>query len=1187
MFTPEKEQEILAFWEKERVFEKSVEARKGKKPFVFYEGPPTANGKPGIHHVLARSFKDIILRYKTMRGFFVPRRAGWDTHGLPVELEVEKKLGINSKEEIERYGIAKFVKKAKESVWQYKSEWETLTRRMGFWIDLDNPYITYETSYIETLWYIIKQWYEKGLFVEDFKVVPWCYRCGTPLSSHELAQGYKTTKDLAVFVKFKVKNFERHGLPENTFLLAWTTTPWTLPGNVALAVGKEIDYVLFENQTNIDRGIQNGELHLREGWYIVAQNRFPDLIKEGNYFTGSQRVLNGGELVGLSYEPLFDVPQLQSEKSYKVYAAPFVSADEGTGVVHTSVMYGEDDFELGQAVGLPKVHTVTQKGTFIDSLGEGLGGMPVKAKETEGKIISYLEEKNLLFAKEEYEHEYPHCWRCKNPLLYYATRSWFVKTTAVRDALIKNNSKISWIPEHLKDGRFGNFLEEVKDWAFSRRRYWGTPLPIWRCEQEKCGAIEVVGSCKELNERADGNGNTFFLVRHGEAQSNVSDTLSSYPEDEKNGLTEKGTAQAHEAAALLKKEKVDFIFTSPLLRAQKTAQILSDTTGAAIVVENRLREIDFGSFQGKSVSEYEAYWGSHQGRFTKISEEGRENFHDVKVRAVEAIKEINAKYQGKRIALVTHQACAWVLEGALKGLSEKEIARDFPDDIANGEVRNLPFPNLPFGGEGEVDLHRPFIDEVKLQCLKCKGTMRRVQDVADVWFDSGAMPFAQAHWPFAWAQVKSEKLKVKSLGELEFPADYIVEAIDQTRGWFYTLLAIATLLGFENPYKNVISLGHLLDDKGRKMSKSLGNIINPFEAMEKYGADAIRWYFFVVNPPGLSKRFDPKEILSHQRGFLMMLGNCANFLKLYGSKDDEVKSLAERFSRERPEKRLDRWILSRLHETNRDVTVCLESYDITQAARKLEDFVSDLSTWYIRNSRDRIQDEKEVTAVLYIVLSTAAKLIAPFVPFSAEIIAKDLQDFDRMEDQPESIHLADWPEIKEEFIDAALNDEVRRTRDMVSATLAKRVEAGVPLRQILRLVIVGGGTPVALFPDEQELFRRAVNIQGVSISDSSVEDVGGLDTNLTPELLKEGFKREFMRQAQDLRKQTGLRPGDSVVLFVSDPWLFSGEYFAADQQEIMAKVGATSVEIKMPPAKSAVKKLNFEGKEVTIGVVLV
>ncbi len=939
-----KEKEILKFWEEHDIFKKSLEKTKKGKPFVFYEGPPTANARPGIHHVLARSFKDIILRFKTMQGFYVARRAGWDTHGLPVELEVEKELGFNSKKDIERYGIEKFNKKAKENIWRYKKEWEDLTRRMGFWLDMDNPYITYETSYIESLWSIIKKFHEKGLLYEDFRVSPWCYRCGTVLSSHELAQGYKRTTDLAVVVKFLISNAEFLNKfkiqSSKVFILSWTTTPWTLPGNVALAVGENIEYSFIETSKN--------EVYiLATARQAVIQEEY-SIIKE----------VKGKDLVGLSYEPLFDVPELKSEKSYKIYAADFVKTDEGTGIVHTAVMYGEDDYKLGAEVGLPKFHTVSEEGKFIDSLGEGLAGLPVKAKESQEKIIAYLESKGLLLNKEEYEHEYPFCWRCKTPLLYYATRSWFVKTTAVKEQLIKNNQKVNWIPAHLCDGRFGNFLEEVKDWAFSRRRYWGTPLPIWRCSS--CGAIEVIGSREELEKKA-----------------------------------------------------------------------------------------------------------------------------------------------------IAH--------------------------------------NLLTNSEGEIDLHRPFIDKIKLHCAQCKGEMSRVEEIADVWFDSGAMPFASQGFGI------TDK-------ELRFPADYICEAIDQTRGWFYTLLTVSTLLRFESPYKNVISLGHLLDEKGRKMSKSLGNTIDPFVAGETYGMDAIRWYFFVVNPPGFYKRFSAKEILSHQRAFLITLFNCANFLKLSGRSPEKNINV-------KPKGILERWILSRLHQTIRDVTGALESYDITSAARKLEELVSDLSLWYIRRSRKQLQHDKEARETLYVVMLTMAKLIAPFVPFSAEIIAKEyLAGF-----KEESIHLADWPRVNVALIDDDLNKVMQDAREVVTLLLAKRAAAGIKVRQ----VVASATTPQSFPQDVSELIAQEVNVKHMRVGELSI------DTTLTKELLEEGFLRDLIRQTQDLRKKQGLTPKDFITLFIHAASQDLKDLISKNQTMIQDSVGAKTITFK--DSLEGVS-LNFQGEQVIIRI---
>ncbi len=1182
----DREKEILAFWESERIFEKSLAKNKGKKTFVFYEGPPTANGKPGIHHVLARAYKDIILRFKTMQGFYVPRKAGWDTHGLPVELEVEKALGINSRKEIEKYGIEKFVTKARESVWKYKKEWEELTRRMGFWLDMDDPYITYEKNYIESLWFIIKEFWKKKLLEEDFKVVPWCYRCGTPLSSHELAQGYKTITDKSVIVKFPISNFQfpiKSQTPNpKAYILSWTTTPWTLPGNVALAVGKDIDYVLARVLGEAEF-TESGSATIKEEFVICAEKTLGVIGQDGEYHIWNHHLkvidrFKGKDLVGLSYRPLFDVPQLKNEKSHKVYVADFVNTDEGTGVVHTSVMYGEDDYRLGKKVGLPTFHTVTEEGKFIDSLGEGLGGLSVKAEETEDKIISYLKRENLFFAEEDYLHDYPFCWRCANPLLYYATKSWFIRVSKVREKLLENNEGINWVPEHLKHGRFGNFLEEAKDWSFSRSRYWGTPLPIWKCKE--CNHTQVIGSLEELLKKAKPR-NTFYLLRHCGAQNNEKGVVSSSPEMEAYHLTEEGKCQAQVLAGLLKKEKIDMIISSPILRAKETAKIIAMATGAPVSLEERLREIDVGPFNGKKHSEYHAFWETSQERFTKGVSEGMENFHDLNVRLVQWIKEIDATCEGKRIAVVTHGGGLWVLEGTLKGFSEKEIASLFPDDFRTGEMRKT-FVSLPLNNEGEIDLHRPYIDGIELSCAKCKGIMKRIQDVADVWFDSGAMPFAQTHWPFAqnYADSNAEE-RGKSLrrsasslrvSALLYPADYICEAVDQTRGWFYTLLAVSTLLDKGTPYKNVISLGHVLDEKGQKMSKSKGNVVDPVKAAEEFGMDAIRWYFFVVNPPGFPKRFDSKEIRSHHQRFLLTLFNVLNFWKLYGQTSATNYKL-------QTTNLLDKWILSRLQETIDSVNGNLNSYDVPSAARELEMFVDDLSNWYLRRSRARFQgkERKSVSRVLHHVLFTVAGLCAPFTPFSAELLYRELGG-----GKEKSIHLTSFPKSQKRLINQKVIEEMALLREVIAKALAKRAEAGIKVRQpIASLKIKNKKSKIK--NGLVELIKEEVNVKEIIVDETISEEIE-LDTTLTEELLEEGFVRELIRCAQELRKQAGLLPAQRVILYVeADPGVI--EIVQKFSRELIHKTGAERLEVGSGKSEAAsMRELNFRDKRIRIGI---
>src|SRR3989344_5630122 len=842
---PEIEEKVLEFWKKNDVFKKSLEKTKNNKEFIFYEGPPTANGRPGTHHILTRAFKDIILRYKTMQGFFVSRRAGWDTQGLPVEIEVEKELGLKNKKEIEEYGIAEFNEKAKISVWKYKDEWEKLTERVGLWLDFENAYITYSNEYLEKLWSIFKQIDKKKLLAKGHKVVPWCPRCGTALSSHELAQGYKEVTDNSVYVKFKLKPNQVIGnwmSGDKTYILSWTTTPWTLPGNVALAVGKDIEY----------QKVKIGEEIL-----IVAKNRAKEVLGDGLVI---EETLKGKDLIGLEYEPLFEVKKIKSDKSYKIYDANFVTTTDGTGVVHTAVMYGEDDYNLGKELGLPQHHTVDKQGKFNNDVPV-VSGLRVKAQETEERIFNHLKEKNYLLKIEPYKHEYPFCWRCGTHILYYANDSWFISMSKLRNKLIAANEKVNWIPEYLKEGRFGEWLREVKDWAISRERYWGTALPIWECV--KCQERLVAGSLADLN-KFDYHKNNFWIGRHGDSTSNVGKWLSGDKEtDKKSELTENGIAQIEISAQKLKNKGIDIIYSSPFLRTKQTAAVYKRVLKVEVIYDKRLAELDCGMFNGKLTEDFINFFDHPIERFTKRPLNG-EHASDVKKRMMDFIKEINRQHVGKNILIISHGDPLWILTSAIKGLTnEAALNQEEENYLMVGTNKELKFNNWPFNKEGELDLHRPYVDEIDLACLKCKSLATRVKEVADVWFDSGAMPFATGEHPD------------------RYPADYICEAIDQTRGWFYTLLAIGVLMGEDSPYKNVISLGHLLDKNGQKMSKSKGNVVNPWDLIGKYGVDVIRWYFYTVNPPAEPKKFDELDLVKTQRKFISLIYNSYLFLDTY------------------------------------------------------------------------------------------------------------------------------------------------------------------------------------------------------------------------------------------------------------------------------------------------------------------
>src|SRR4030043_105127 len=925
----EVEKKILEFWQKNKVFKKSLEKKSPKGDFVFYEGPPTANGKPGIHHVLARIFKDLIPRYKTMQGFYVERKAGWDTHGLPVELEVEKELGLKSKKEIEDYGIDKFNKKCKESVWKYKEEWEKMTERIGFWIDMEHPYITYENSYIESLWWIIKQAHERGLLYKGHKVVPQCPRCGTGLTSHEVAQGYKNIEEDSVYVKLKLKTKQKIknlDIDDNTYILAWTTTPWTLPGNIALAVGENIDYVVLSYTESVkDRTYDIDEGVTREVKYIISEDYLrnnEDLLKtvvdneelqkiktmyslRSNISSDKLYRIKGKDLIGLKYKPLFkDIikkSDLNFDNAFKIYAADFISTEDGTGVVHTAVMYGVEDYDLGGTIGITKVHTVDLYGNFNDLVPQWKGRF---VKDVEKEIIDYLNAEGYLYKTEKYAHDYPFCWRCDSPLLYYAKDSWYFKVSELKNDLIKNNSKINWIPEHIKEGRFGEWLREIKDWAISRERYWGSPIPVWVCN--KCKGMKVIGSRQEL------------------------------------------------------------------------------------------------------------------------------------------------------------------------GVDEK------------------------------FDLHRPYIDEIKLKC-KCGGDMKRIPEVMDCWFDSGAMPFAQFHYPF-----ENKELIDK---DKQYPADFISEAIDQNRGWFYTLLAVSTLLDKGTSYKNVICLGHILDKNGQKMSKHIGNIIDPWEMIEKYGADVVRWHLYPMTQPGGTKRFDEQALKESGKMFITLL-NVLTFYKMFAK--EKVEDLKEKDL----VNVLDKWVNSKLNLLIKNTTEKLDKYDITGAARELEEFINDLSVWYVRRSRERFKtgDEKAVKSLRRVIFNSL-RLLAPFIPFITEHIYQELGG------RLESIHLEDWPDAKGKFVDKKLEEKMKQVRNICSLALQKRMEAGIPIRQPISRTAMS----YDLEDEFEQLYKDELNVKEVVKGEGLSHD-----TIITDELREEGIVRNFVRNIQANRKKMGLTPKDKIRVYYSE-----------------------------------------------------
>ena len=1158
----EQELEILKFWQENKIFEKSVAKLAPQGEFIFYEGPPTANGKPGIHHLEARAFKDAIPRYKTMRGFKVRRKGGWDTHGLAVEIQTEKELGLKSKKEIETYGIEAFNKKCRESVWRYVKEWEEFTGRIGYWIDLKRPFVTCKPYYIESVWNIVSKINEQGLLYKDYKVVPWCPRCGTALSSHELAQGYEDVKDLSVYVKFKVKSKKlKVEDGADAYLLAWTTTPWTLPGNVGLAVGKDIEYVIIksvEGRTTIDKKsfTRHGENYIIAKdtlKHLIRLDEFSDLIPDyGDFLTGTKKfdeladvvdTIKGSSLVGLEYEPLYpflkdnlsEIEKPKLKNAFKVYAADFVTTADGTGIVHTAVMYGTDDFELGTKVGLPKHHLVNEDGTFKKEAGF-LAGKFVLDESTAVDIIKDLANRpsgSLLFAKEKYAHSYPHCWRCHTSLIYFTRDSWYIKMSALRDKLVAENKNINWEPDYIKDGRFGEWLKDIKDWAISRERYWGTPLPVWECSG--CDKRKVAGSFDELFLKGkDKKLTRLILIRHGESEKNVLGLFDSsrdaYP------LTKAGEDRAKLAGEKIKGMKVSAIYTSPVLRTRQTAEIVSKAVGKIPTLSDALWEVRSGEWDGKkdAVTEAEADRISynklpHGVYYKTLRGKTGESWENVENRVAAFAREILNKHQGETVAIISHEGPLIMLMRYLKDLSFDDVvnlwdeSRTFHGGLLGGYAEPTPVYVDNRTGK-EIDPHRPFIDEMTLSC-DCGKEMKRVKEVMDVWFDSGAMPFAQdADRHKLDADSHGSKTAKEFFQNIHYPADFISEAIDQTRGWFYTLHAIGVLVGKGKAYKNVICLGHVLDAQGKKMSKSIGNIVDPNLMIEKYGADALRFWMYSVNQPGEPKNFDEKTVDEIVKKVFNLAGNVLAFYQLYASPLNPKPSTLN------PSHVLDIWIIARLNQLIAEVTDGLDKYKLLEPTRAIRDFIADLSQWYLRRSRERIknggEDAHAALATLRFVLCELSKLMAPFTPFFAEFLYKEVGG------TKESVHLENWPQVESGIRnqESGIIEKMAEVRRTVSLALEQRAKVNIKVRQPLGQLKVKS-EKLKVESGLLQLVKEEINVKEV-VFDGSISSEVELNTIITSELKEEGDVRELIRAIQDLRKETSLNTGDFVSLTV-------------------------------------------------------
>ena len=1152
------EEKILAFWDENNIFQKTLEKESPQGDFVFYDGPPFATGLPHYGHLLPGTIKDIIPRYKTMQGYHVARTWGWDCHGLPIEKMIEEELGLDSRKDIEEYGIEKFNEAARDSVLRYESEWKRYVPRSGRWVDMEHPYMSMQSSYMESVWWIFSELYKKNLTKEDFKAMHLCPRCETTLSNFEVNQGYEDVTDISVTAKFELVD------EPGTFLLAWTTTPWTLGGNVALAVGEDIDYVKvemddtetlqsFEKQSGKKITIQ--KIDSDKKFYYVAKDLLNNVFQDKKFVVRDK--VKGSELVGKKYVPVFDYYQKQSnlenrENGWQVYAADFVTTEDGTGIVHIAPAFGSDDMELGKTHNLPFVQHVLKNGSFKDDFaqtsgGESLKGMLVKKKgdlmSADIEIIKILAHTGKLFSKKKLVHSYPHCWRCSTPLLNYATTSWYVNVPEMKDQLIENNSKITWVPEHVGEGRFGKWLEGARDWALSRSRFWGTPLPVWKTIEGKANPPQadarsseagfretfVASSIDDLLNHLQVSGNEYFGLRHGEAVSNTTGVINAN-HDTHNPLTELGIEQAHTEAEQLPKD-IDYVFVSPLQRTQETADIIKKQLGLSdeqIITDERLCERRPGQeWEGKmwhdahAVEESQSindFWNY------KLAEDA-ESIHDVYLRVMEVMFEIEAKYQNKKICIISHGGVLKTIQFALKHYGEEKKARDFyyhTELPKNADVLKFDFKPFPHNDQFVLDLHRPYIDEVTVLSSTGK-KMKRIEDVFDVWFDSGSMPYAQVHYPFE----NNEGFETS-----RFPADFIAEGLDQTRGWFYVLSVLGTGLFNTIPFKNVIVNGLVLAEDGKKMSKSLKNYPDMNVMLDSVGADALR--LFLINSPlvrGEEHSFSEKGV---QEVASKVMGRLRNIVSLYTMYEGDV----EHSSISDSNNILDQWIVARLCELENDVRSGLENYELDRAARPIFDFVDDFSTWYIRRSRDRfkanppqadarsseaglrgddLKDKKLALGTTKYILTELAKIIAPFVPFIAEEMWQEL----KTDSDTASVHLADWPKI--ESVQNKVIADMQKVRELISEGLQLRSEAKIKVRQALQSFT---GPIADIDASYYELIRDELNVKEV------IDGELGLDTTITPELQAEGNMRELLRQIQSLRKSSGLEAHDVIKLHV-------------------------------------------------------
>lgn len=1153
-----REERILEFWKQNNTFQKSLDKKAPKGNYVFYDGPPFATGVPHYGHILGSTVKDVIGRYQTMRGYRVPRRWGWDCHGLPIENIVEKDLGISGRKAIEEYGIDKFSEHARSKVLTYVHEWKKTIDRMGRWVDFDNSYKTMDNTFMESVWWALGELHKKDLLYEGVRVLAYCPRCETPIANSEIAMdnSYKDITDISVYVKFELVDEPK------TYLIAWTTTPWSLPGDTALAINENLNYIKI--------------LH-EDSFYIVAEDRVKfipilkdlDLKKDENFWYVKSDIL-----IGKSYIPPFDyyknIDFKNKENIWKIWHADFVTADAGTGIAHEAPAFGEDDMNLAKANNIPFILHVEPNGTFSKEVVD-FAGIKVKPKEDHQSgdvlIIKYLAPKGLLFAKEKIIHSYPHCYRCDTPLLYYALPSWFVNIQKVKSELVAKAKEMNWIPAHLKTGRFHNILENAPDWTISRNRYWASPLPIWK---SKTGKIIFVNSLEDLKSKTKKSGNKYFVMRHGGAEHNRTGKVS-YKNQVTDNLTKEGRDQVLRSAQDFKNKKIDLIVTSHFTRTIETAEIIRQELGLGddkVIVDERLCEINPGTFDGGFWTDYHNYMKNLGSNWFDKKTEGGESLRDVKLRTAGAIYDLEEKYKDKNIVIVTHGGSAWLLfvNAGLYGPENKEympenshvFVKDFKK-FQNAEVRELPFIPAPHDANYELDFHRPYIDAVVLVDEKGE-EYKRIPEVIDCWFESGSMPFAQDHFPF----------ENKDWKHNNFPSGFVAEYIAQTRTWFYYTHAISTILFGHAPFKNVVTTGTVLAEDGSKMSKSKNNFPDPNLLFDKYGVDALRLY--LMSGPlmkGEDVNFSEKNVQELASKIIGRFDNVVSFYLLY--RDESLES----DNRPKINNILDEWILVRLDELINKMSEGMESYDMTDASKPLEGFVEDLSTWYLRRSRERIKDANttdsmEAKRTLYFVLKNLAKLIAPFAPFTAEDVWQKLKndtghasmDSAWHDSAESSVHLAEWPNISGRTVlpkflrnifggKNMIIKDMANVRNIISSLLKERQQKNIPVRQPL-MQAAGPAVPEVYV----EIIKDELNVKDYKVGDSIY-----IDTNITPELKLEGSYRELVRALQDMRKAIGLTPSDMVNISfeTNSEGKNLVEKFESDMKKV---VGISKIEFK-------------------------